>query len=401
MSSPLFGCGKCFVRSGHVGQFLTPKKGLDNFRQGICMAQHFLKSSALRDFSVGKVANMSEADCFKTFVEIRWNAFDCVICPECGTIDRHYFRRARKQWRCKHCDAYFSVTTGTPFEDHKLAFKQMLLGIALYLSSANGLSIHRLCRDMDVSLKTAQVFMGKLRESLYGNRNQEKLKGIIHMDGGHFGGRPRHGRVRKKSIGAIKAHVEEKLMAVKKGRRGRSLANQVRYKKRRIVINLRELYPQPEVGPKHKLGASKTIAVICMAENEANAISLAKTYIEPGALIMTDENPAYNPLSIWFDHKTVQHAIEFATIDGISDNHAESYFSRLRRYTLGVAHRIEPKYMADIANEMAWREDTRRKTMRERLDLLLGSVFRHGRSQWWRGYWQGTKRPGELLWITT
>jgi len=365
------------------------------------MTQHFLKSSALRDFSVGKVANMNEWDCFKRFVEIRWGGFESIVCLECGAIDRHYFRRTRKQWRCKHCDTYFSVTTNTPLEDHKLSFKQMLLGIALYISSANGLSIHRLCRDMDVNLKTAQVFMGKLRESLYGNRNQEKLKGIIHMDGGHFGGRPRNGRVRRKSNASIKAHVEEKLMAVKKGRRGRSLANQRRFKKRRIVINLRELYPEPEGGPKLRLGAIRTITAICMSENEECAIGLAQSFIEAGSVVMTDECPAYNQLSKWFNHQTAQHAIEFSTIEGVSDNQAESYFSRLRRHTFGVSHRIEPKYMADIANEMAWREDTRRNTMKENLNLLLGTVFSYGRSRWWRRYWQGAKRPGELLWLTT
>jgi len=370
------------------------RRGLDNFRQGIDMTQHFLKSSALRDFSSGDVGDMSEVDCFKRFVEIRWGGFESIVCPQCGVIDRHYYRRTRRQWRCKHCDAYFSVTTGTPFEDRKLPFKRMLHAIALFLGAANGISIHRLSRDVGMNLKTAQVLMGKLRESLYEIRHQEKLTGTIHIDGGHFGGRPRNGQFRRRSQASVKAHVEEKLMAVKKkGRQGRSAANWKRFKNRRIVINLRELYPEPG------LGARKTITAICMAENEDYAISLAKTFIEPDSVVMTDESPAYTQLSNWFDHKTVPHAVMFATIDGVSDNQAESYFSRLRRYTVGVSHRIEPKYMADIANEMAWREDVRRNTMRENLNLLLGSVFKRGKSQWWRGYWQGVNRPTELLWV--
>ncbi len=126
---------------------------------------------------------------------------------------------------------------------------------------------------------------------------------------------------------------------------------------------------------------------------------MSKQFIEPGSTVMTDEGPAFSRLSEWFEHQTVQHAIEFSTIDGVSDNQAESYFSRMRRHTFGVSHRIEPKYMADIANEMAWREDVRRNTMRENLNLLLGSVFKRGKSQWWRGYWQGVNRPTELLWV--
>ena len=116
---------------------------------------------------------------------------------------------------------------------------------------------------------------------------------------------------------------------------------------------------------------------------------------------MTDENPAYNQLSCWFDHRTVQHSVEFSTLDGINDNQAESYFSRLRRYVKGVAHRVEPKYLADISAEMAWREDMRRNTEGQKLEILLKAMLSHGQSKWWRGYWQGFKRPGEILWCAT
>jgi len=248
---------------------------------------------------------------------------------------------------------------------------------------------------MNVTVKTAQAFMGKLRESLYKIRCQEKLKGVVQIDGGHFGGRPRHGRVRRKSKEDIQAHVEAKIMGRKQREKGKSKENWRRFKNRRIVMVLRELYP--EKGD----GACKTITAICTAENENYAVDLAKHFIEPGSTVMTDENPAYNQYSKWFDHKTVQHAVEFSTVDGVNDNQAESYFSRLRRYVLGVAHRIEPKYMADIAAEMSWREDTRKNTQMEKLKSLLGATKLNGRSKWWRGYWQGFNRPSEMLWLVT
>lgn len=353
----------------------------------------FLKSAAVRDFTTIDAGRLSEYEAFGKFVEIRYGDFEHVICPHCGTIDRHYFRKNRKQWRCKDCDGYFSLTTGTPFEDHKLPFHKILFGIMLCISSANGIAAHRLARDMDVSVKTAHVFMGKLRESLYGIRCQETLSGVIHIDGGHFGGRPRHGRVRRKSKEDIQAHVEAKIMGRKQRNKGRSKDNLRRLQNRRVVMTIRELFPEPG------MGASKTITVICMAENETYALDLAKHFIEPGSTVMTDENPAYSQFSKWFEHKAVNHSEEFATVDGINENQAESYFSRLRRYVLGVAHRIHPKYMADIAAEMSWREDTRRNTQLEKLHMLLGAVFANGRSKWWRGYWQGINRDGELLWM--
>ena len=60
--------------------------------------------------------------------------------------------------------------------------------------------------------------------------------------------------------------------------------------------------------------------------------------------------------------------------------------------------RVEPKYLHDIAIEMAWREDMRRETEGIKLRSLLTAIFRYGLSKWWRGYWQGHNRNGELLW---
>lgn len=334
---------------------------------------------------------MNEDECYEKFLQLRWGDRDQVVCPHCGVIGRHYYRRTRRQWRCADCDGYFSVTTGTPFQDRKLEFKRLLLGITEFISSANGISLHALSSKMNVQVKTAQAFVGKLREVMWASRPQVQLTGVVQIDGGHFGGRPRHGRLRTNSNAAITAHVEDKLLKKKK-RKGRSLANARRFQKRRVVMVLRELHPDP------KIGATKTIVAISMSENEADAIQLARTYIKPGSLVMTDENPAYNQLSCWYEHKTVQHAVEFSTVDGINDNQAESYFSRLRRHVKGVSHRIEPKYMADIAVEMAWREDVRRKTHGQKFESLLKATFSHGLSKWWRGYWQGFKRDGELLW---
>lgn len=364
------------------------------------MAQHRLKTAAVRDFTVNDVAFMTEDDAFWHFVKIRWGDRDHAICPHCGVVDQHYFRQTRKQWRCKHCDGYFSVTTKSVFEDHKLGFKRMLLGLMEFISSANGISHHALSRKMNVQQKTAQAFVGKIREALWGSRPQIKLEGTVQIDGGHFGGRPRHGRVRKQSKAAIAAHVEAQIIGKKNQdkaprRAGRSKKNWIRFKKRRVVMVLRELYPE------RGKGAKRTIVAVCMSENETDAIQLAQSYIAPGSLVMTDENPAYNQLSCWHDHRTVQHAVEFSTVDGVNDNQAESYFSRLRRYVLGVSHRIEPKYMADIGVEMAWREDVRSNTEGEKLSLLLKAAFSRGKSKWWRGYWQGFMREGELLWSST
>lgn len=356
-----------------------------------------MKSAKCRDFTVNDVAFMSEEDAFEFFIQLRWGSRDQAVCPHCGSIHRHYYRKKQKQWRCRDCDDYFSVTTQTPLAYHKLGFKRILLGMMEYISSANGISNHALSRKMDVQQKTAQAFVGKMREVLCRIQSTDKLSGLVQIDGGYFGGRPRNGRVRRRNTPEqIAEHVQAKLNGkIRSNQPPRSkigILNWKRRQKRRVVMVLRELYPEPG------RGARRTIVHVCKSENELDAISLARHYVMDGASIMTDENPAYNRLSSWYKHETVQHSIEFSTIDGVNDNQAESYFSRLRRYVLGVSLRVEPKYLHDIATEMAWREDMRRETEGEKLRCLLTGFFKHGLSMWWRGYWQKRYRKGELLW---
>lgn len=53
---------------------------------------------------------------------------------------------------------------------------------------------------------------------------------------------------------------------------------------------------------------------------------------------------------------------------------------------------VRPAYLADYANEMAWREDVRRFSIRTQVDMLTV-----GHSWWWRGYYQGKRRGTEIL----
>ncbi|WP_188381587.1 IS1595 family transposase [Oxalicibacterium faecigallinarum] len=361
------------------------------------MAQHFLLTSASRDLCAYDIAGWSEEDAFWFFVEQRWGGRDVQTCPSCGAIDSHYFRAKRRQWRCKHCDRCFSVTSGTPFDSRKMSFHKMMLGIALYLSGAKGKSAVQLSREINVNFKTAFAFIGKLRECLLRNRSVEKLTGQVQIDGGHFGGKPRKKNYRNRPDHAAIAGKVEGILnpELKSRRRKRSYAyskeNIERRKKRRIVMVFRDVYPEKGQG------ARRTIVSVAMSENERDAIELAHRYIGEDAYIWTDENPAYGQLAAWWEHEAVPHSEMFQTPEGVNDNQAESFFSRLRRCEYGTVHRIEPKYLMDLANEMAWREDVRRMSERQKLTDLFCKIMKNGLSRWWRGYFQGHHREMELL----
>jgi hypothetical protein len=199
------------------------------------------------------------------------------------------------------------------------------------------------------------------------------------MDGAHFCGRPR------------KPNSRNKLTNKWLPPRARLLNDATGYHpNRRIVIVLRQLYPG-----KGK-GASRTIVEFAKGESAVVVNALAERYIEDGAVVMTDELASYIDFGKDYDHRTVNHNVQFCTKNGVNNNQAESFWTRVRRMVWGTTHRITPHYLAEYANEMACREDVRRCSQRDKLATLLRKVLRSGRSRWWLGYWQGTHRTGDL-----
>ena len=65
--------------------------------------------------------------------ELRLGSRERQVCPEGGVLDQHHAIRTRQQWRCKHCFRTFSVTTGTPFADHKIGYRKLLLAIFAFV----------------------------------------------------------------------------------------------------------------------------------------------------------------------------------------------------------------------------------------------------------------------------
>jgi transposase-like protein len=353
---------------------------------------HISKLAKYRDISAYQISKMSEEEAFLEFVKFRWGDINTAVCPGCGVVDRHYYRKNRRQWRCKHCDRYFSVTTGTPFQDRKMCFQKILYGLIKYITMPSGISFHSLAADIDVQVKTAMVFVGKIQEVMIRQQTNKVLDGLVQVDGGYFGGMPRHGRVRYLETSDIVNHVENQLIKNKKKPFTTVKANKVRENQnRRIGMVLRDIYDQPG------LGGRNTMAFATDAEDFYNAKSLINKFVPNESMIWTDKSHAY----LWLPksrHRYVEHGLEFSTTDGVNDNQAESYFSRVRRNILGVCHRVQPKYFQDKLSEMAWREDVRKLTLNQKFELLIKDILRHGLSKFWTGYWQGCNRPGELIW---
>lgn len=329
------------------------------------------------------VSDYSEYESRIALEELFWGHRGKQVCWKCGVLDRHYKVATRGQYRCKHCTHTFSVTSGTPFKDRKVSYNTILYVLMSFLISQEGKPALELRRERKLQYKTIFVLLHKIREAIMRTIPPEQLTGTIEIDGAHVSGRPRKGRRKRKRDPEVP----------KRYRQHRSkYPSQSFYlhKNRRIVMVVR----QKDVRGR---GASRTIVEVCRSENSSDAEAIAKKWIRIGSTVHTDEWKAYGNFTLLgYRHATVNHQVEFSTDDGVSDNQAESYFSRLR-HGIWRYHRITPRYMLDYASEMAWREDVRRIDTLKQLKALVLRVFGAGVSPSWRGYWQGNHRPGELL----
>jgi transposase-like protein len=107
---------------------------------------------------------------------------------------------------------------------------------------------------------------------------------------------------------------------------------------------------------------------------------LLKKYVDSSAQVWSDYGSGYSKVSATHEHHAVNHSSEYCTDDGINNNQAESYHSRMRRAEYGVYNGMRQQYFKYYANEFAWRSDmsATKKTQWEKFHDLMQRIFRCG-----------------------
>lgn len=316
------------------------------------MSQHFLLSPAAKTLSLVKVMRMSHDEARDAFRSIRFADTDGEpYCPECGCCDA-YDLKTRQVYKCKGCAKQYSLTSGTIFASRKLAIRDILAAIAIFINGAKGYSALQLSRDLSVDYKTAFVLLHKARESIEVARSNGALSGSVEVDGAYFGG-------------YVKPANEKK---DRKDRRKKVHQSG----KRQSVIVMRER-------------GGRTLTYV--TATEAEGVALVAANVEHGAIVHADEASHWDKLAAYFPIKRVNHQEAYSK-DGACTNQAESFFSRLRRAEIGTHHHIAGKYLGAYAAEMAWREDTNRQANGHQFAMAVGAVAAAPQSRQWCGYWQ-------------
>jgi len=270
-----------------------------------------------------------------------------------------------------------------------------MMAIVLFTNSAHSISSDALMKHLGITQKTAWLLRLKIREALSKTHPKEMLRGLVQVDGMYICGKPHKGNKRKKKD--VEA-IQEKVANGKSTRKRMTMQefkNFIKRKNRRVVISIRQ------IGGGSNQASYAMHAFVTTSENETDAIAMIRSWVEPGSIIMSDECPAYNTLTMYgYDHRVVSHSTEFCASDGANDNQCESFNSRVRRAEYGVFHNVFPQYLQSIVEEFVWREDSRHLTNLERVSGLVNRVLNAGLSSA-RGYYQRkNKRGKEVLWKT-
>ena len=316
------------------------------------MAQHFLLSAQARTLSLAKVLRLSDGEAYETFKSIRWaDTNGEAVCPRCGCATTYEYK-ARRIFKCKACERQFSVTSCTIFASRKLALRDHLAAIAIFVNGAKGVSALQLGRDLDVSYKTAFVLTHKLREAMAAEVADAKLSGTVEVDGAYFGGyvKPEN-KVEDRKDRRLKEH---------------------RTGKRKAVVVMRQR-------------GGRTLPFVFQGEDDSLPTIVER--VEAGSTVHADESPVWDRLHTLFKMHRVNHSVAFSD-EGACTNQAESYFSRLRRAEIGTHHHVSGRYLGAYAREMAWREDYRRVSNGGQFLAVVGAAMAHPVSRQWKGYWQ-------------
>ena len=121
------------------------------------------KSQVLEEL---RIAAVDEAKAVAFIEKQRWGNDAC--CPRCGDMDVYQMmtdgqRNKDYRWRCRGCKAMYTVRTGTPLEETRLALKIWVYAIWKAASSKKGISALQLSREMEITNKSALFVLRRIR----------------------------------------------------------------------------------------------------------------------------------------------------------------------------------------------------------------------------------------------
>ena len=270
-----------------------------------------------------------------------------IVCPQCLADNPRWLENQRRfQCRNKHPKRQFSVKVGTIFEDSPIPLKSWMLAVWQISNCKNGISSYELARALGVTQKTAWFMLHRIRLAMQ-NDDGGKLDGEVEVDETYIGGRARNMN-RTQRTRTLQGRGHKNAWAGK-------------------VAVMGLLQRHPEKG----MSKIRTVRVDNVRTYRLN--QEVSRNVEDGATVYTDALKSYAPLSLYYQHKVIDHAEKY--VDGVvHTNGLENYWALLKRAIRGTYVSVEPFHLFRYLDEQAFRFNERTANDSERFEATLRQV---------------------------
>lgn len=239
-------------------------------------------------------------------------------------IESKVYKCKNGKYKCSMTNKYFTVLTGTIFENTKLPLRLWFKAIYLNITHRDGIPSTTLADILGVTQVTAWHMLQKIRKVM-SEENYQPLSGMVEADEFVAGGR----------LGNM--HYDKK--------------KQVKEK------------PYQNKIPVHGMVERNGNAIITVIPNMERDTLCARIlrYIKIGSVLYTDENPSYEKINQFYKHDNVVHSKGNYVKKGtkIHTNTIESLWSTFSR-TLKTYVSVSEKFLQCYANECVFRYNTRK-----------------------------------------
>lgn len=271
----------------------------------------------------------TQTKCIAHLEKVRWN--NSPVCPYCESDEQITKRKTDSRYQCNNCNNSFSVLVDTIFENTNMPLPVWFQMIALMLNGKLGVSSKELARNLGITQKTAWFNAMKIRCAMLDD--SEFLEGIIEMDEAYLGGKPRKT--------AVASNVPSLHNVTNKRGRGT---------KKTPVVGIVSRGKEGHV-------ALKVIEKL----SSRNLLAMLKQHTsEDGAVLITDEFPAYKKFDEYIEHLTVEHKKEFSK-GIIHTNTIEGVWSLIKNGIKGNYKAVSKKYLPFYLAEYSYKYNHRNR----------------------------------------
>lgn len=257
-------------------------------------------------------------------------------CPHCGSVSiQHPTKHRSMTHRCRDCRKDFSLKTGTLMQGSKLGYQTWAVAIYLAMTGLKGVSSMKLHRDLEITQKSAWHLAHRIRKAIEGG-DAPMFAGPAEADETYIGGKRANmsNRKRKELAGSGRGAVGKAAVAGVKDR------------------------------------DTNRVAARRMEETDATALQgFVRAHVEPGAMLYTDEAPAYKGMPE-YDHEAVKHSAKEFVRGMASTNGMESFWAMLKRGYQGTYHKFSEKHLDRYVGEFAGRHNIREADTEDQMAIV-------------------------------